>query len=258
MPSSAELGPEGIAAGELAERQPVGIPAHIFGTHDFVGLAVLEHAVLMDAGLVGKGIGADDGLVRLHRIAGDAGHQLGRRHDLRGVDARVATEHILARAHRHHDFFQRGIAGTLAETIDGAFDLARAVHHGGKRVGDGHAEIVVAVRRPDHLVGIRHALDQLLHALAPQGGNAVADGVGHVERFGAGLDHLVEDADQKIHVGAHRILGREFDVVGIFERELDRLDRRLDHLVGLHAQLLFHVDRAGGDEGVDAARTSPA
>jgi hypothetical protein len=35
--------------------------------------------------------------------------------------------------------------------------------------------------------------------------------------------------------------------------QLHRLHRLLDDLVGRHAQLLLHVDRAGGDEGVDAA-----
>jgi hypothetical protein len=38
----------------------------IFGPHDLVGLVVLEHAVLVDAGLVGKGVRAHDGLVGLH------------------------------------------------------------------------------------------------------------------------------------------------------------------------------------------------
>ena len=50
---------------------------------------MLDHAILMDAGLVRKRIRADDRLVGLHRIAGDAGHQFGGRHDLRGVDARI-------------------------------------------------------------------------------------------------------------------------------------------------------------------------
>ena len=82
-----QAGAEGVAAGMLAQHHLVGAPAHILGAHDFVGFAVLEHAVLMDAGFVGKGIGADDGLVGLHREAGNAGHQAAGRHDLGGVDA---------------------------------------------------------------------------------------------------------------------------------------------------------------------------
>ena len=68
----------------------------------------------------------------------------------------------------------------------------------------------------------------------------------------ARLDHRLEDAAQEIDVRAPRVLGGELDVVGVLARELHRLHRRLEHLVGLHAQLLLHVDRAGGDEGVDA------
>jgi hypothetical protein len=121
-------------------------------------------------------------------------------------------------------------------------------------LGDGHAEVVVAVGRPDHLVGVGDALDQLLHALAPQGGNRITNGIGNVDRLRPSPDDLVEDAHQEIHFRAHRVLGGKLDVVGVLECELDGLDRGLDHLVGLHAQLLLHVDRTGGDEGMDAPR----
>ena len=66
----AELGEprlERVAPGELAEHQLVGAPADVLGAHDLVGLAVLEHAVLVDARLVRERVGADDRLVRLHR-----------------------------------------------------------------------------------------------------------------------------------------------------------------------------------------------
>ena len=39
------------------------------GPHDLVGARVLQHAVLVDAGLVREGVAADDGLVRLDRLA---------------------------------------------------------------------------------------------------------------------------------------------------------------------------------------------
>jgi hypothetical protein len=41
------------------------------GRHDLVGLAVREDAVLVDAGLMGEGVLADDGLVGLNAGAGD-------------------------------------------------------------------------------------------------------------------------------------------------------------------------------------------
>ena len=61
---------EGVPAGVLAQHQPRLADADHLGPHDLVGLLVLEHAVLVDAGLVGKGIRADDGLIGLD---GDAG-----------------------------------------------------------------------------------------------------------------------------------------------------------------------------------------
>ena len=62
--------------------------AHRFGLHDLVGLLVLENPVLMDAGLVGEGVVADDRLVDRDRDAGDLRKQAARRIDLLGDDTR--------------------------------------------------------------------------------------------------------------------------------------------------------------------------
>ena len=43
-----------------------------------------------------------------------------------GLDAGSEGQHILAGAQRHDDFFQRRIAGALADAVDRAFDLPRA------------------------------------------------------------------------------------------------------------------------------------
>jgi hypothetical protein len=60
---------------ELAQHDLVGRPAHVLGAHDLVGVARLEHAVLVDAGGVGEGVGADHGLVGLHHEAGGLADQ---------------------------------------------------------------------------------------------------------------------------------------------------------------------------------------
>ena len=51
------------------------MPAYVLCPHDLVGFTMLEHAILMDAGLMGKGIGTDDRLVGLNRKPGNGGHQ---------------------------------------------------------------------------------------------------------------------------------------------------------------------------------------
>ena len=107
------------------------------------------------------------------------------------------------------------------------------------------------MHRPDHLVGVRHAFDQLANRLGILLRNVVADGIRHIDRRRTGLDHLIENADQEIDFRAPGIFSREFDIVGVFTRPADRLDRLLNHLIGRHAQLLFHVDRRSRDEGMD-------
>ena len=108
------------------------------------------------------------------------------------------------------------------------------------------------MHRPHHLVRIRHAGDQLLDRLGELAGQVVTDGIRHVDRRGTGLDDLLEDAAQEIQFGASCVLGRKLDVVGVVTRPADRLHGLLDDLIGRHAQLFLHVDRAGSDECMDA------
>jgi hypothetical protein len=51
------------------------------------------------------------------------------------VDARVDTEIRRAHLQRHHDFFQRRIAGAFADAVDRALHLARAGADRGEAVG---------------------------------------------------------------------------------------------------------------------------
>ena len=55
----------------------------------------------------------------------------------------------MARLHHHDDLFKRAVAGSFADAIYGAFDLARTGFHCRQRVGDGKAEIadIVGWRR---------------------------------------------------------------------------------------------------------------
>ena len=61
---------------------------HTYGLrrHDFVSQAVLEHAILMNAGFVRKCVTPDDGLVRLHWDAGNFLQQLAGGIQLLGSD----------------------------------------------------------------------------------------------------------------------------------------------------------------------------
>ena len=56
----------------------------------------------------------------------------------------------------HDDLFQRGVARALADAVDGALDLPDAGGNRGMRVGDGQAEVVVAMRAEHGAVRVRH------------------------------------------------------------------------------------------------------
>ena len=202
---------EGVAARVLPEHDLRGLLADGGGVDDLVGLAVREDAVLVDAGLVREGVAPDDGLVVLDRVAGQAGHEPRRPGELLGAHADVdAGEEVAARADRHDDLLERGVAGALAEAVDRALDLACTGDHAGERVGDRHAEVVVAVRRHDVVArDRRHDVCDQLRVLVR---NAEADGVGDVERCRAVVDGELQDVAHEVDVGPAGVLGRELDV----------------------------------------------
>ena len=73
-----------------------------------------------------KSIGTDYRLVGLdHEAGGLADHAAGS-HDVQRVDVHVQVKVIAARFHCHDDLFERAIAGTLAQAVDGALHLTCA------------------------------------------------------------------------------------------------------------------------------------
>ena len=70
---------------------------------------------------------------------------------------RLDRQPIRSDVRDHDDLFERRVARALADAVDRALDLPHAGADRGQRVGDGEAEIVVAVRAEDRAVGIRHA-----------------------------------------------------------------------------------------------------
>src|SRR5207248_4551044 len=113
---------------------------------DLVGPRVLEHAVLVDAGLVRERVAADDRLVRLHRLARQRRQQLTRVEEPRRLDRGVVREAVAAHAQRHHELLERRVAGALADAVYRDLHLPYAAAERREAVRDGQAEIVVAVR----------------------------------------------------------------------------------------------------------------
>src|SRR5215210_6432549 len=149
---------EGVAARVLAEEDVRPFQAYVFFRHDLERPPVLEHAVLVDARLVQKGVAPHDGLVRGDLIARDVGDHAARVGELAGFDADTGAVEVRSRGERHHDLLQRGISGPLPDAVYGHLDLAGPDLDPCERVGDGHPQVVVAVDREDALLEGRHPL----------------------------------------------------------------------------------------------------
>jgi hypothetical protein len=107
---------------------------------------VAQHAVLVDARLVGEGVLAHDRLVARHGMPVIDGDQAAGRAS-GACRRRSQAEVALARLQRHHDLLERAVAGPLADAVDRALHLTRAGLHRGQAVGHRHAEVVVAMDR---------------------------------------------------------------------------------------------------------------
>ncbi|KAF5036469.1 hypothetical protein DSECCO2_574740 [anaerobic digester metagenome] len=247
-----DLGVQGMAAGVLAEHDHRAFAADVFGRHDLVGAAVLQHAVLVDAGLVGKGVAPDDRRIGRYGLADDAGEAAARGENLLGDDARGQIIVVGPGDEAHDHLLQGGIAGALADAGEGHFGLARAGVQRGQGVGHAEAEVVVAVHGEGDFVRTCDRGQEVADEVREFGGLGVTHGVGDVDDGRAGGDHAVADFDQELGVGARGVLGRELDLDAF---GYGMAHGRLGHLQHLRrglAELVLHVQGRGGEEGVDA------
>ena len=110
----------------------------------------------------------------------------------------------------------------------------------------------MAMHGEHRLVGIGDALEQLADGVGVLVRNGVADRVRNVDGACAGVDGSLDDAAEEIDLRAAGVLAGKLHVGAQTARLLHRAHCLLHHLVRLHAQLVLHVDRAGGDKGVNA------
>ena len=147
--------PECLPEDDVRIRDPDGL-----GGHDLIGGLLLDQAVLVDARLVGKGVGADDRLVRLDGDAGNLREETRGLVDILGLDPRMETEEVFPGLDGHDHLLHRAVPRPLADPVDRALHLTRPVFHGGQRIGRGQTQIVVAVDRDDRLTDVRHPREE--------------------------------------------------------------------------------------------------
>ena len=171
------------------------------------------------------------------------------------------AEVVRARAQRHDDFFQRGVAGPFAQPVDGAFHLARAVDHAVERIGHRHAQIVVAVDADGGALDPGHVFAKAANQRAILLRHGIAGGVRDIDHSGPGGDDGGDHLKQVVAIRAPGVFGVELHVVGKLPRQLDGIHRHGQDFALLFGQrfavpfipeLAADVDVRGADPSMDA------
>ena len=179
-----QAGAQGMAAGMFAQHQLGLVDAHILRAHDLIGGLVLQHPILVDAGFMRKGIGADNRLVRLDDDARVIADQFADAAKSAVVSIPVSRPKIGLRVFkRHHHFFQRSIARPLADPVDGHLRLPRTGTNSRQRIGSCHAQVIVAVDRDrDAFMHAGRILDDAIDQCKILIRRGVAHRIGNIQR----------------------------------------------------------------------------
>src|SRR5260370_12883379 len=138
----------------FAEYEFVGRNSHGLGRHDLITQRIADHSVLMYAGFMRKSVAADNRLVRLHPKADDLRKHLAGRVNFARIDSSFEGQAITPHIHRHHYFFQRSVAGALANSIHRALDLSRPGFDRRETVRHRQSKIVMTMNTDGDLFSI--------------------------------------------------------------------------------------------------------
>jgi len=82
--------------------------------------------------------------------------------------------------------------------------------------------------------------------------NGIADGVGNIERGGAGFNHRIEHSAEKIRIGARGIFGRKLHVIAQRFGKAHRIAGLRQALIAGDAQFVLQVNIRSREEDVNA------
>jgi hypothetical protein len=218
---------------------------------DLVIQLVFEHPILVDAGGVRKGVAADHRLVGLHRNAGVPRDQGADLRQARRVDTGSQPERLLAGAKDHHNFFERGVAGPLADAVDRALDPPGAIQDRGDAVRGREAEVVVTVHADQGAVDVADVLADRRDQRPELVGERVAGRVRDVDDRRAGVDHRLERFEEVLEIGAAGIFRRVLDVVAERAGVGNGFDAAAEHIAPVGAQLPLDMDVRHREHHVD-------
>ena len=144
-----------------------------------------------------KCISPNDSLVRRAAKTNEFCEHLAGWEELVQLDVVRIGQLVTTNHQRCGDLFESSIAGAFTDTVDRALGLSCSGLDTGQGIGDGHAEIVVAVCGQDDIIDAGNFFDE--HA---EGGGVlvwcgVSDRVGNIDRSCPGLDRNGDNLDEE-------------------------------------------------------------
>ncbi len=251
-----EASSNGRAAAVFGERKLSFTPPDNLWVHDFVGIPVLEHAVLVNAAGVSEGVFTDNGLVALDQESAHARYKPGGFDNFTRLDAAFDVAEVVCPClESHHQFLKGRIPGPFTDAVDGAFDLSGAGLDSREGICDGQSEIVVAMDADNCLT--RTELGnfgvEIFDKRSVVLGHGPTDGVRDVDRGSTGVNDGPADLDEEIGLRSRGVFRGKLDIVDEGSSAVDTLDSESDDLVFGLLELEFPVNLRGGEEDVDAS-----
>mmetsp|Transcript_1717 Transcript_1717/g.2651 ORF Transcript_1717/g.2651 Transcript_1717/m.2651 type:complete len:415 (+) Transcript_1717:561-1805(+) len=235
--------------------------ANALGSHNLVCALVLDHTVLMNSRLVLECVGAYNSLVRLTNHSCVLRDHLGCWSDMNWIDSSVqftsarSTLELAGSFQRkgHDNFFERGISSAFTDAVDGTFQLTGTVESTSKRIGSSQPKVILAVGTEYYLVCSLDIFTQLLDELSKLPRHVPTSGIWNIEGGCSCLDHFRKNSVEKFRLRSTGIFRREFDIITTQTLdELDGIDGNLYNLIGCFVKFRLHMDRAGGNKGMNS------
>ena len=144
-----------------------------------------------------------------------------------------------------------------ADAVDRAFELTGTVFDGLEEIGHGQTEIVVAVHRDHGIADVGHVLIDACDQRAELRRCRVADGVGNVDRGGAGSNRRLNHLIKELRVAAAGVFTGELNIFHQRTGVAHHLGNDAEHVGTALAQLVLEVDVAGGNNCLLYTSPSP-
>ena len=152
----------------------------------------------------------------------------------------------------HDHFFQRGIAGSFAESVDGTFNLAGSGNNAGDGIGCGQTQIIMTMAGNNGFVDIGDMVHEIGDFFAILMRQAIAGGIGNIDDCGAGFDNGFDHPGQVCIIGAAGVFGIKFHIVDKIFGPFNGLYCPFNDIFAIGIEFGFDMQIRSADSGMNS------